>query len=184
MERVADTELLRRASRGDGDAYEAFYRRHVAVVHAWFLRRTGDHEVAEDLAAETFAAALCGVRRFRGEHDQAAAAWLYAIAGHELGRFLQQRSAGDACRRTLGILLERDSSSDLAPPASDDLDEQLERALHSLPVQQQRVIRLRVLLELDYDDVGRELDCSATTARQRAARALGQLRRRLASGEA
>ena len=184
MERVADTELLRRASRGDGEAYEAYYRRHVAVIHAWFLRRTGEREVAEDLAAETFAVALCGVRRFRGEHDRAAAAWLYAIAGHELGRFLQQRRAGDACRRALGILLERDGASDLALPATADLDEQLERALQSLPSEQQRVIRLRVLLELDYDDVGRELACSPATARQRMARALGQLRRRLASGEA
>jgi RNA polymerase sigma factor (sigma-70 family) len=182
VERVPDTELLRRASRGDGEAYEAFYRRHVGVVHAWFLRRTGDRELAEDLAAETFAAALCGVRRFRGEHDQAAAAWLYAIAGHELGRFLEQRRAGDACRRALGILLERDGTANL--PASGDLDEQLEQALQSLPADQQRVIRLRVLLELDYAEIGRALDCSPVTARQRLLRALGQLRRRLASGEA
>jgi RNA polymerase sigma-70 factor (ECF subfamily) len=184
VERGADTELLRRASRGDGEAYEAFYRRHVAVIYAWFLRRTGDREASEDLTAETFAAALCGVRRFRGGHDGAAAAWLYAIAAHELARFLQGRRAGDACRRALGIQLERDGASDLPLPASGALDEQIEQALLSLPADQQRVIRLRVLLELDYDHVGRALDCSPATARQRLLRALGHLRRRLASGQA
>lgn len=180
MERISDTELLRRASRGDGGAYEAFYRRHVTVLHAWFWRRTGEREVAEDLAAETFAAALCGVHRFQGQRDQAAAAWLYAIAGNELARYLHTRRAGEASRRRLGLVLERETSEREQHP-SGDLDMALEQALEALPAAQQEVIRLRVMLELDYREVGRALACSPATARQRLVRALRHLRRQLAA---
>ena len=176
MDGIADTELLRRASRGDGAAFEAFYRRHVVIVHLWFARRVGD--VADDLTGETFAAALLGVRRFRGEHERAAAAWLYTIAGHQLARYLRTREADDRGRRALGIAIERD-----APIwDADELDERLTAAIGSLPPEQQAVVRLRVLADLEYTDVGRALGCSPATARQRLARALRRLRSELAEG--
>jgi hypothetical protein len=51
-----DGELLRRHVAGDPDAFVAYYRRNLALVLAFFLRRTGDPELAADLAAEVFAA--------------------------------------------------------------------------------------------------------------------------------
>ena len=178
--RISDTELLRRAARGDRRSYEAFYRRHAPIVHGWFLRRIRAREVAEDLAAETSAAALHGVHRFRGERDEAAASWLYAIAARELGRYLRHRRTGDACRQRLGLCLER-HAGDRASSGNDELEAELARALGALPAGQQAVIRLRVLLEQDYEAFADALDCSPATARQRLARALAELRHRLAT---
>jgi Sigma-70 region 2 len=59
----ADIELLAAAAR-DPAAFARFYRRHVHAVIAFFHRRTGDAELAADLTAETFAAALEGCRRY------------------------------------------------------------------------------------------------------------------------
>ncbi len=54
----ADAELLAAAHAGDGEAFAAFYRRHLAEVLAYLRRETGDRELAADLAAEVFAAVL------------------------------------------------------------------------------------------------------------------------------
>ena len=56
-------ETLLLAAREDAEAFGEFYRRRVDAVLAFFLRRTHDREVAADLAAETFAAALSSLPR-------------------------------------------------------------------------------------------------------------------------
>jgi DNA-directed RNA polymerase specialized sigma24 family protein len=45
-------------ARGDREAFELLYRRHVVVVVRWCLRETGSRELAADLTAELFPAAL------------------------------------------------------------------------------------------------------------------------------
>ena len=56
-------------------AFGVLYRRHENAVLGYFLRRTGDADIAADLAAETFAAALLGARRFKPERGEAVG-WL------------------------------------------------------------------------------------------------------------
>ena len=62
-----DEELLA-AVDGEPEAFGVFYRRHVRPLLGYFVRRTGDAELAADLCAETFAAALDGLRRFDPAH--------------------------------------------------------------------------------------------------------------------
>src|SRR3954462_643347 len=57
-----DEDLLQ-ATPDDPEAFGIFYRRHVDAVLAFFRVRTGDPELAADLMAETFAAALLAVPR-------------------------------------------------------------------------------------------------------------------------
>ena len=83
---VSDEELLV-ASVGDEEAFAAFYRRHARPVAGFFMRRTGDGELAADLTAETFAAALASRRRFDPVKGPAVG-WLYGIARHKLARTL------------------------------------------------------------------------------------------------
>jgi DNA-directed RNA polymerase specialized sigma24 family protein len=53
-----DLELLAAARTGDALAFGVFFRRHRAVVLAFLGRRTRNSELAADLLAESFAAAL------------------------------------------------------------------------------------------------------------------------------
>ena len=66
------------------DEVAELYDRHAETILAFLVRRTWDPEVAVDILAETFAVALMGNRRFRGRGDEAALAWLYGIARHDL----------------------------------------------------------------------------------------------------
>src|SRR5918998_3676562 len=63
------------------EGFGVFYRRHVGPLLTFFARRTGDPELAADLCAETFAAALDGAHRFRPDRGPAVA-WLYGIPPH------------------------------------------------------------------------------------------------------
>jgi RNA polymerase sigma-70 factor (ECF subfamily) len=76
---VSDEELL----RGGPADFAALYRRHVGAILAYLRRRCGDPEVAADLCAETWAAALDGRERFdpaRGE----VRGWIFGIAHRQL----------------------------------------------------------------------------------------------------
>jgi predicted RNA polymerase sigma factor len=57
-------EALLVAGRSNAEAFGLFYGRRVDAVLAFFLRRTGDRELAADLTAETFAAALASLPRY------------------------------------------------------------------------------------------------------------------------
>jgi DNA-directed RNA polymerase specialized sigma24 family protein len=72
-------EALLVAGRSDAQAFGLFYGRHVDAVLAFFLRRTGDRELAADLTAEKFAAAVCALPRYRPQRSSALA-WLFTIA--------------------------------------------------------------------------------------------------------
>jgi DNA-directed RNA polymerase specialized sigma24 family protein len=58
--RASDEELL---SQQDAASFEEFYTRYFERVLVFFSRRTREAELAADLTAETFAAALVGRRR-------------------------------------------------------------------------------------------------------------------------
>ena len=61
----SDEELLAAVPR-DPDAFGELYARHERSVLRFMLSRTRDAELAADLCAETFAAALLSARSWRG----------------------------------------------------------------------------------------------------------------------
>src|SRR4051812_15469684 len=92
----SDDELLLASAR-DPDAFAAFYRRHENAMLLFFLRRTANAELAADLTAEVFAAALGSARRFRGGRGPAVA-WLFAIANHKLASSRRRGRVEDRAR--------------------------------------------------------------------------------------
>jgi DNA-directed RNA polymerase specialized sigma24 family protein len=60
-----DAALVAAMAAGDEAAFTALYRRYLPVVARWCLRETANREIAADLSAEVFAAALISARRYR-----------------------------------------------------------------------------------------------------------------------
>src|SRR3954467_3044883 len=96
---ATDEELL---SARDAASFELFYCRHVDALLGFFARRTRDPELAADLAAETFAAALASRRRYRPEAG-AAAGWLYGIGTKKLADAQRRGYAEMRARRRMGM---------------------------------------------------------------------------------
>src|SRR5262249_18267227 len=94
---VSDELLL---AGTDPAAFEEFYTRHVDTLLGFFSRRTRNAELAADLTAETFAAALSARRRCRPEAG-AAVSWLSGIAMKKLADAQRRGYAEQRCRRRL-----------------------------------------------------------------------------------
>jgi DNA-directed RNA polymerase specialized sigma24 family protein len=90
--------LLAAVARGDGVAFGVIYRRYLPIVVRWCWVQTGDRELAADLSAEVFAAALQSAGRFRPEKGPPVA-WLLGIARHKL---LESRRRGRVENDALG----------------------------------------------------------------------------------
>ncbi|MBB4663489.1 RNA polymerase sigma factor [Conexibacter arvalis] len=177
-----DEELLR-ATAGEPRAFELFYLRYAEAVLAYFAVRTRQPEAAADLAAETFAAALRGSRRYRPS-EAPAAAWLFAIARNKLADAARRGVVADRARRRLRMQplqvtdddLERvETLADLAAGGR----RPLLRLLDGLPAAQREAVVARILDERDYPEIARELSCSEAVVRQRVSRGLATLRAHL-----
>lgn len=178
--RASDEELLR-ASKSDADAFACFYRRYEVAMLSYFKRRTGDAELAADLCAEVFAAALASSGRFRRGRTPAAA-WLFGIAEHKLISSWRKGRVADRARRQLAMEPVALTDEDLERVDDRVSAFDVEELLADLPADQRDAVRARVLEERDYPDIAQELQCSPMVVRKRVSRGLRQLRERFEGG--
>ncbi len=175
-----DAELLEAVAAGDGAAFAAFYRRHLAELLAYLRRETGDRELAADLAAEVFAAVLLGAGRYQRQTDSALP-WVIGIARHKLLMSWRRGRVEARARRRLG--LEPLALDDLALERVDQLADvgvgRLEQMLDRLPAMEREAVRWRVVDELGYAQMAARLECSELVVRKRVSRGLRRLRDQL-----
>jgi RNA polymerase sigma-70 factor (ECF subfamily) len=178
MDDPSDEDLLA-AAAGDVDAFAAFYRRHARAVAGFFAARTHDAEIAADLTAETFAAALEGLGRYRSDRGPANA-WLFGIARHQLSRWQRRRHVDDRARRRLGMERLALDDEDLARVGELAGREAAEVRvwMEQLPADQRAAVQARVVDERDYDEVAAATGTTQAAARQRVSRGLSTLRAR------
>jgi RNA polymerase sigma factor (sigma-70 family) len=167
--------------RDDGELlaedFGAFYARHEDAVLAFFLRRVRRADLAADLTAETFAAALAS----RATHDPARGeprAWLFGVARNVLSNSLRRGRVEDDARRRLG--LERLVLDDAALARVEELaGAPALAAMEDLPADQRVAVAGRVVQERSYEELAAALECSESVVRQRVSRGLRTLRARL-----
>ena len=71
---ILDQDVLRRARRGDGLAFETIYRSFGRACYNLALRMLGDPAAAEDLVQDVFLRMMATISKFRG--DAPFGAWL------------------------------------------------------------------------------------------------------------
>jgi RNA polymerase sigma factor (sigma-70 family) len=167
-----DAALIAAAGR-DPDAFTELYDRYARHAVAWARRGGVAEPDVVDLVGELFAQAWRSRRRFRDPGDGTAGPWLRAIARHLVARYHRKGRAEDSARRRLGMPVE-----DAAPPADAGLGGRpdLDAALALLPPAQAVAVRLRVVDELAYDEIGSRLSCTPVTARKHVSLGLRALR--------
>lgn len=164
------------ATRHDPEAFGVFYRRYEQRMLAFFLARTGDAEVAADLAAETFAAALPASRRFRRRREPAAA-WLFGIARNTLAMSRRRGRVEQRARRRLQM--PPLALTDEVLPRVEALDTNALALVDGLAPAQAEAVRARIVEERDYSDIAKDLRCSEAVVRKRVSRGLASLRDRM-----
>jgi RNA polymerase sigma factor (sigma-70 family) len=160
----------------DDAGFEVAFREHFASVYRFIARRVGP-DLADDLAADTFATAY----RRRGTYrpDRASLrSWLYGIAVNLLRNHW----------RTEQRLLERDvqlaaTTATTSPAADtsrgDDLEPRLAAALARLSREQREVLLLHAWADLDHDEIAAALRIPRGTVSSRLSRARASVRAEL-----
>ncbi len=172
---MTDAELL---ALEDADSFAEFYRRHARRLAGWLMRLTGDAEVAADLTAETFAAALAGRHRY-DPRRAAATTWLYGIAAHKLADWQRRGSAEDRARRRLRMERIELDSKDVAEFERLRSEVSVVDFLDELPRGQREALRARLLEEREYADIAGAAGVTEAVMRKRVSRGVAVLRRRL-----
>jgi RNA polymerase sigma factor (sigma-70 family) len=184
LDHLDDRGLLELARMGYGEPFDALYRRHRRVVLTFLARRVSDYELAADLLAETFAALLLLVRSEERELPDTPIAWLLTTArrlvidSYRRGRV--EAAARERLRMRPLVIADADIERIAEIAAETDL---LRELAEVLPPDQLAALRARVLDELDYPAIARQLRCSEAVVRQRVSRALRTLRERGPEGE-
>jgi RNA polymerase sigma-70 factor (ECF subfamily) len=151
-----------------GDRLADAYRDNSRALLVYFTRRTYDAQVASDLVADTFAAALTSRASFRGGGTpEELAAWLFGIARHRLAAYFKRGRIERRALRRLAV--ER------AELGEDEIERIEELAGLS-------ALRSRVA-ELPYPTVAARLAISEDAARARVSRGLRRLADALESPE-
>jgi RNA polymerase sigma-70 factor (ECF subfamily) len=181
-----DTALIVAALDGDGDAFAAFYRRHVRRVAAFHLSRTRSAQDAADLTAETFAAALEHLHRFDAARGEPVG-WLFGIARNAAAALHRRGRVEDRARRRMGLARLRLDDAALeqveAAASAATVRVELREGFEALPRDQRDAIALRVLLDHDYAELAAASGVSEAVVRKRVSRGLSALRARLAGSE-
>jgi RNA polymerase sigma-70 factor (ECF subfamily) len=157
--------------------FERFYRANLDVVLAFCFARTHDPELAADLAAETFAAALIardGYAAARGSARQ----WLLGIAAHKTADALRRGHVERRAQRQLGMAEIAWSEDDLEYVTSIEPGS-LDHVLAELPEPQRAAVRAHIVDERGYGEIARVAGVSEQTVRKRVSRGLAALRRQL-----
>jgi len=173
-----DSELLAEA-RSDPAAFGVFYDRSERQILAFFIRATGRADLAADLTAEVFAAALGSLVAYRPELGTPKG-WLFGIARHQLGSLWERGAVEDRARRRLGmepLILDDPALERVEELASGD--GLVLELLDELPVEQRQAIAGRVLEEHSYSALAESLSCSESVIRKRVSRGLQSLRSQL-----
>jgi len=148
------------------------------VKSPYFWSRTHDHDIASDLMAETFAAALSGVGRYdpaKGLPRQ----WLYGIARNQLKRLWRSNRVASNARRRLEVQTPptADTGWEEIEAADAGLDAgRLAEALCRLPARSREAVQLRIIEQLEYGEIAERLGCKPVTARSLVFRGLRRLR--------
>jgi RNA polymerase sigma-70 factor (ECF subfamily) len=176
-------DLVVRARDGSLEAFEGLYQTHQAGIYAFIRAQVRDPELAADLTQQTFVRAWESLPRLRD--TGAFRGWLHRIA---MNLIRDDAKSGRSRLEVVASSLEEYDLSEVAstaePPAEallgSELNRQVRRALHALPVEQRQAVVMHHLEGLGVAEIARVQGVRPGTVMSRLARAREALRGRLA----
>lgn len=159
----------------DQSLFDAVVAAHHAEIYRYLLRATARASEADDLSQETF------LRAYRAYSsltpDANVRAWLFAIATNlTRNHFRAEKRRRLAYAGVRETRMEVDGGGPEAATLFNEARARLEAAVTGLPLKQRLAFVLRKVHDLDYDAIGRSLDCSAESARAHVFHALKKIR--------
>ena len=184
---IADQErddvLLRRAGKGDEEAFTLLYRRHQAALYRFALRMSGNAWAAEEIVQDVFMTLMRDPKKFDPERGTLGA-FLYGITRNRVLKHLERspREISLDERKEDGASLEA-TLQDFVTPATvaekRELIELVWAAVLGLPAEFRETVVLCELEELSYEEAAAMIGCPIGTIRSRLYRGRALLMARL-----
>ena len=185
---MQDELLIRRAQRGDADAFEQLLLEHQKNVYNLCYRMAGNPDDAMDLSQETFLRAWRCLDQY--QFASAFSTWLYRLCSNICIDFLRKRRR----QQTVPLTFEDADGEEqtYAVPDAQPLPEEqvvlkltretLSAAMAQLLPEHRAVLQLRVVNEMSYEQIADVLDIQIGTVKSRLSRARNQLKKILERG--
>ena len=173
--------IIERVRGGEVNAFEGLVRAYEKNVYNIALRMSGSREDALDISQEAFLKAYHALGGFRGESKFSV--WLYRIVSNTCLDFLRERKR----RAELPLQTEDDEGETAQTEIPDETlsperlyerkltREALRRGLLSLPEDQRRILLLREIEGLSYEEIAEALSLESGTVKSRIFRARKKL---------
>lgn len=185
---MQDELLIRRAQRGDADAFEQLLLEHQKNVYNLCYRMAGNPDDAMDLSQETFLRAWRCLDQY--QFASAFSTWLYRLCSNICIDFLRRRRR----QQTVPLTFEDADGEeqtyavpDVQPLPEEQVELKLTRetlaaAMAQLLPEHRAVLQLRVVNEMSYEQIADVLDIQIGTVKSRLSRARNQLKKILERG--
>jgi RNA polymerase sigma factor, sigma-70 family len=183
-----EPELLKRALKGDGDAFGDLIRKYENFVYNTVYHAIGNRDDAFDVSQEVFIKAYRALKNFRG--DCKFSTWLYKIAMNASKDYIRDKSK----HRTVSLSDWTDDDISMKPPEiieeavtanpeeSYERDEQrdaVRKAIANLSEDHRNVIVLRDIEGYSYEEIAEMLDIEVGTVKSRINRARNAVKENL-----
>lgn len=184
---LSEAELVARAARGDGTAFEAIMRRHNQLLFRTARSIVQSDAEAEDVVQEAYLNAWRALERFRGASRLST--WLVRIATNEaLGRLRRKRAtvipldAAMVSREPAfrAALTEKPDRGPEQTMQRTEIRALMEERIDQLPETFRTVFMLRAIEDMSVAEVAEALEIPEATVRSRYFRARSLLRESLA----
>lgn len=173
--RIAEPErddvLLRRAAKGDEEAFTLLYRRHQAAMYRFALRMTGNTWAAEEIVQDVFMTLMRDPKKY-DEQRGTLGGYLYGIARNRVMKHLERLPREVSLEEKTkdgsgsGIVLQ-----DAFTPAnwveSRERMSQVRSAVLDLPAEFREAVVLCELEEMSYEEAAQTAGCPIGTIRSR-----------------
>jgi len=181
LTREFENEIIESVLRGNVNAFESLVREYEKLVYNIALRLMGSPEDAADMAQETFLKAYRSLSSYRG--DSRFSVWLYRITANVCLDALRAKSR----KPTVSLTIEDEDGEDTqfeipdtAPSPEELLQNKLSResvskCLMKLSEEQRRILVMREVAGLSYEEIGEALSLESGTVKSRIFRARRKL---------
>jgi RNA polymerase sigma-70 factor, ECF subfamily len=165
-------------SRDDGAVFTGIFEQHRHAVHAYFLGRVADPELAADLLQETFLRVWRRLPEVEARSGDRQRAWIFTVARNlaiDSYRAGASRRAAEASLRRAAATRETTvPGPHLAAEHAERLA-QLDAAIRELPEEQRVILSMATAGRLTSRQIGEALGEPAGTVRYRLSQARKQL---------
>jgi RNA polymerase sigma-70 factor, ECF subfamily len=170
-EDARDDVLLRRAAKGDEDAFTLVYRRHQASLYRFALRMTGHAWASEEIVQDVFMTLMREPKKYDPERGPLGA-YLYGIARNRVMKHLERlpREVSLDDQDDSGIHSRVGAFSSSTPMhwvEQQERSEHVRAAVLNLPSEFREAVVLCELEELSYQEAAQLIGCPVGTIRSR-----------------